>query len=167
MPTSKSQFELTARLSTPPSESRVLTDILKQGGNSKSILRYSIRKPSIYVYSEEKNLDKAMSESILSNNMKALLSEERFQVTSQASEADYRMSITSNTSKGGNANGFFTCYLNGRVVMERRDGTEQFSYALTQIKGLKLDYPGASMQAYKETAEHLEKQTMPALLRSF
>ena len=167
VPTNKSQFELTASLQTPNSESRVLNDILKQAGNSKSTLRYSIRKPTIYVYSEEKNLNVVMTENILANNMKALLSEEGFKVTTQSSEADYRMSISSNTSKGGNANGFFTCYLNGRVVMERRDGTEQFSYALTQIKGLKLDYPAASLQSYKEAAEHLEKQTIPALLRSF
>ena len=166
IPANKSQFELKATLITPESDSRLLNRILN-GNNASSNLTYKVRKPKIFVTSEEKNLNQSMSESILANNAKALIAEEGFTVTADDSEADYRLFIQANTSEGGSANGFFTCYLNGRIVMERRDGTEQFSYALTQIKGLKLDFNAAGLQAYKETVEHLKKKAVPAMVGSF
>ncbi len=166
IPANKSQFELSAVLQYPESDSRLLNRIL-DGNTASSNLRYEVLKPRIFVSSEEQNLNRPMSESILSNNMKALLAAEGFSVTTEDAESDYRMFIQSNTSKGGNANGFFTCYLNGRIVMERRNGTEQFSYALNQIKGLKLDFYAAGLQSYKETAEVLRKKVIPAMLNSF
>jgi hypothetical protein len=115
--------------------------------------------PSALIKTEEKHYDSNQSEKMLANSLQNALVKEGFRFTNQTSEADFVFEIESNTSKGGQSQGFYVAYLNMIVTVKNaKSGEELYRKGLNQIKGLQLNYEAASTEAYKKGAKKIEEE---------
>jgi hypothetical protein len=121
--------------------------------------------PSFYVVSEEKTYGNPSSAAILASALNSELTKKGMRISNSAGENDYQVSVTSNTTAGGNAQGFVVAYLEMTIkVKSNRTGDIVFQESLGSLKGLQLNAESASMEAYKRGKEKIEQQIVKSIL---
>lgn len=123
--------------------------------------------PSFFVESDENYFSKDGTSTVLSNAVQSKLAAEAYRLALSKPEADYVISITSNTTQGGTSQGFHVALLEYNFEVKKTvTGETVFQRSENNIKGLQLNNDAAGVEAYKKGKEKLETEVMKALLEA-
>jgi LPP20 lipoprotein len=133
----------------------------------KKVLPIEAILPAFYVSSSELNYGAAASGRVLQSALSGALVARGLRIAGSMIEADYVVSIDSNTKEGGQANGFVVAFLEMNVAVKNRKTNEPvYNEALSSVKGLQLNKDAASIEAYKKGREKIEQHIVPKLLEA-
>jgi hypothetical protein len=132
----------------------------------KSIVNQSLYRLQtaiiVCVLSKEKNLEKQVH--ILAPKLKAELSAHGCSFTDDAIQADWLLTISTSTRKGGEVDGIYFAYLEAAVsLVEKRTAKEIYSNNFTGFKGGALDYDQAGQKAYEAGIKHISGEIIKSL----
>ena len=81
-------------------------------------------------------------------------------IASAKKNADLIVKIEADTRKGAENSGVFVAYLNADVFVFDQKGKQLYQGKLVDVKGVQLDYNGASDDAYKKAIKPLDKKIL-------
>lgn len=126
-----------------------------------------VRLPKVHFTSLEKNMGLPLTEGGAALAVKQELTSKGFRFVEKEQEADLLLSVTAGTREGGEANGFFTAYLDLAVACrDRRTQDMVYSGGKQGIKGVQLNYDKAGMEAYKRSLQDVRQEVVPALMNA-
>jgi len=159
------QLDLNRQAGGNPSEITKL--VLSRLATPESSVRLSVRKPLIYLASEERFEGNPKTGQRISNFIRNYLNLQGFGFTDNIQEAELIIENKSTTERGGVSGSIYIVYLDAIIsVKENKEGKgrEIFNTTLDRIKGYSLDYDRSSLDAYSKAIDLLEKEKLPALL---
>ncbi|MFO7789919.1 MAG: LPP20 family lipoprotein [Bacteroidota bacterium] len=121
-------------------------------------LKFEILSPKIFVETNEKNFNKPMDEKVLHDAMMNAISKYNMRIADIKEEADYFISLESDTEetvtssyqKTANLNYTITIYDENNRIVYRKDENE--------IQGYGNDYKEAAKEAYNEGANRIRRK---------
>lgn len=120
---------------------------------------------SIFISANEKNLNKTMQQNLIEPSIKNNLTKNGFNFVDDRETAEYEISITSNTRKGNEIYGQYVTYLNLSIkVINLKNNTEIFAINKPNIKGIRLNYNEAGLNAYKKFKSNLSTMLVPKII---
>lgn len=123
--------------------------------------------PRVLMRAEEANMGNPVSEGGLAMVLREEFTKRGFRFVEREAEADLLLLVNSTTRQGGEANGFFTAYLDASFSFrDRRSGDVVHQGGRQAVKGVQLDYQRAGMDAYKRSTEELRRDLVPAMLKA-
>lgn len=108
--------------------------------------------PKLSLNSEELNLGEPMQQAILLNTASNYFRNKGFELV-EASEADYKISIQSNTSRGLHNNRMHTALLYYQFDVRDASGKLIFQHQMRELKGVQASFPSAGINAYERSLE--------------
>jgi hypothetical protein len=141
--------------------------LIKSFKTEKQIIPIESVLPAFVVASNESVYGNAATGKVLLSAMTAALVSKGMRIAGSGKDADYSVTITSDTKEGGGANGFVVAYLE-MTVLVRNTETQEVVYneTLSSVKGLQLNRDAASIEAYKKGKEKLEQQVAAKLIET-
>jgi hypothetical protein len=146
---------------------KITSPLLKNTKTEKKQVPIDFVLPSFYIASDEKNFGNQSAHSTLSSAMKKYLTTQGLRFVDSIDQADYSISISSNTTQGGMAQSFHVAYLEMSIsVKEKVSSQTVYGESLNNIKGLQLNFDAAGIEAYKKGTEKIESSIGKALLEA-
>lgn len=146
-------------------DQRITEGLLKGLRTDSRKIPIELLSPTFTVKSEEKSLGQETGGATLLSAMKAELSKRGMRIVSNEVEANYSITIQSNTTAGGNTQGFTLAFLDMNVVVKNlKTGETIYQDATSSMKGVQLTIEGASIDAYKKGKEKIENQLAAAIV---
>ena len=108
--------------------------------------------PSIYISSEELNLGKEMSQSILLNETINYFTAKGFYIGT-ADEADFSVYIKANTDQGLTNNKIYTSMLAYEFIVKDSVGKVIYQQQEREIKGVQANFSSAGINAYERSLD--------------
>jgi hypothetical protein len=126
-----------------------------------------VRRPVVYLTSEERSLGSAKSNDQISNKLRNLLTNNGFEFTESKNAADLWFDVKSDSEKGSITGSIYITYLTSVIkVLALKEGKEIYATTLDRVKGYGLDYDKSSVDAYNKAIETLEKERINELLNT-
>lgn len=123
--------------------------------------------PRVFMQALETNLGQAIGDAGASVAIKEELTSRGFRFVDSPMEADLLMKVNGATRQGGEANGFFTAYLDLSVSFkDRRTGETVYEGGKQGVKGIQLNYAKAGIEAYKKASQDLRGEIVTAMLNA-
>lgn len=123
------------------------------------------KPPSIYVISQEDNLNKKMNSEPVTSAIMASLGRRGITLAPSESGADLKMKLNANTQKAGTEQGFFTAILNINIeVLDAPSGESRYKLSKNNIKGVDLNFEKAGLKAYQNLIKNIESELMRPLV---
>lgn len=145
--------------------SPVFTLISKRLQVPTSQIILKVKRPVVYMTSEERSLNVNKNSSQISNKLKNLLANSGFEFTHAKKEADLWFDVLCDSEKGSISGSIYITYLTGTIkVTALKEGKEIYATAFDRIKGYGLDYDKSSQDAYNKGLDILEKERLKELL---
>lgn len=124
-----------------------------------------VKRPIVYMSTDEKSLGINKNSPQISNKLKNLLANSGFEFTANKKEADLWFDVLCDSEKGSISGSIYITYLTGTIkVTALKEGKEIYATAFDRIKGYGLDYNKSSQDAYNKGLEVLEKERLKELL---
>lgn len=124
-----------------------------------------VKRPVVYITTDEKNFGMNKNTAQVSNKLKNLLANSGFEFTGNKKEADLWVDVGCDSEKGSISGSIYITYLTGTVkVTALPEGKEIYTTAFDRIKGYGLDYDKSSQDAYNKGVDVLEKERLKELL---
>ena len=121
----------------------------------------------VCVTSRESNLDRPLFIPSIESVIKDRIGEYGFEFVQQCSQADFIISVESQTRRGGRFQQIYFSYLDAKLsVRDQNSNNEVANTALSNIKGAGPTYEQAGLKAYEKAGEHLEKQVLSDLIET-
>ena len=150
-----------AKTKSPLTEALLLS--LRIPGSEIAIVSES---PRVYIELELKHKDEPKSTSEVKNGLESALTANSFQYENNLNKAHYILKLKANSSEAGEYQGLFTTSLSGLLsVVRAGDGKVIFTENLSGIKGVDLNYAGASNKCYTSLSKELNFEIIPRLRR--
>lgn len=123
--------------------------------------------PRVFMQALETNLGASVGDAGASIAIKEELTSRGFRFVESPAEADLIMKVNGATRQGGEANGFFTAYLDLSVSFkDRRTGETIYEGGKQGVKGIQLTYAKAGHEAYKKASQDLRGEIVNAMLNA-
>jgi hypothetical protein len=128
-------------------------------------IRINVQPIKVYLQTEEKNLSKAMPVHYFESVLKKSLAEDGCIFVNAASQADYMITVRSNTKALGVIWGNMkTASLDMSLSLtDLSSQAETYKEALQEIKGFQTDDENAGIDAYKTASQQLMSRMYPTL----
>lgn len=147
------------------SGSPVFTLISKRLLVPTSQIILKVKRPIVYMTTDEKSLGVNKNSPQISNKLKNLLANSGFEFTNNKKEADLWFDVLCDSEKGSISGSIYITYLTGTIkVTAVKEGKEIYAAAFDRIKGYGLDYDKSSQDAYNKGLDVLEKEHLKELL---
>jgi hypothetical protein len=115
----------------------------------------------------ETNLGQPVGDAGAAMAIKEELTTKGFRFVDGMNEADLLMKVNGSTREGGEANGFFTVYLDLTCSFkDKRSGETIYEGGKQGIKGIQLNYNKAGLEAYKKAGQELRGDIVGAMLNA-
>ncbi|MEY3398079.1 MAG: hypothetical protein RL220_673 [Bacteroidota bacterium] len=139
--------------------------LLKNTRPDRKTFPIEILLPTFQVSSTENQFGQPSGQTTLAHALKKNMTTQGLRFVDDPGAADYTISINSNTTQGGMAQGFHVAFLEMSVqVKDVRTGQTVYSESLNNIKGLQLNTEAAGIDAYKKGAEKIDETIAKALI---
>jgi hypothetical protein len=126
-----------------------------------------VRRPVVYLTSEERSLGSTKANEQISNKLRNLLTNNGFEFTESKGSADLWFDVKSDSEKGSITGSIYITYLTSVIkVLALKEGKEIYATTLDRVKGYGLDYDKSSVDAYNKAIETLEKERINELLNT-
>jgi hypothetical protein len=133
----------------------------------KANVLLKVKRPLVYVTSQEKSLGIDKSNRQISNKVKNYLANAGFEFTDDKSLSDLTLDIQSDSEKGAASGSIYIAYVTAVIrVATSHENKEIYAATLDRIKGYSLDYERSSQEAYNKSLDVLEKEKLPELLNA-
>jgi len=143
----------------------LFSKILKSLSVPFSKIEVEVASVKTLIMSSEKNLGVDLKIKILEPTVKKYLSENGFTFVADVSEAQILIKLDSETRQGTQIYGQFSTYLDWNIsVLDLTQQTELYKESKQNIKGIKLDFESAGLNAYDNASKVLVKENMPSLI---
>lgn len=127
----------------------------------------ALRMPRVLMRATETNLGAPVGDAGLAVVLREELTRSGFRLVDREAEADLLLQLTCNTRSGGEANGFFTAFLDASWSFRDRRTNETVKDGVKQnVKGIQLNAEKAGLDAYKKAAQDVRKEIVPAILNA-
>ena len=124
-----------------------------------------VELPKMMVDSRELIFGQSGNNRVLADALSSNLNSNGFRVAGSKNEADYIVTVESNTTQGGTSQGFHVAFLDMAIaVKDARTNEEVFRRSYNQLKGLQLNFDSASAEAYKKGVEKIKDEVSKALI---
>ncbi len=139
-----------------------LTETMR-GTEAKKAITY--KPPSIYLISDEKNLNKTMSGEPLTSAISTSLARRGITFANTKSQADLIFKLNADTQKSGTSQGFFTAVLTVNIeITETKSGESRYKVSKNNMKGVDLNFDKAGLKAYQNFTKNIESELMRTLV---
>lgn len=146
---------------------RIQQGLIKSLRTENKTLPIELITPSFKIFSEEKSFGQPGPNTVLASAFSAALVKEGMKVIQGTGEANYKVNITSNTTSGGQAQGFSVAFLEMTITVSNAvTGETIYKESPPSIKGLQLNNDAAGIEAYKKGKEKIEQEIIKSLLTS-
>jgi hypothetical protein len=133
----------------------------------KANVLLKVKRPLVYVTSQEKSLGIDKSNRQISNKVKNYLANAGFEFTDDKSLSDLTLDIQSDSEKGAASGSIYIAYVTAVIrVATSNENKEIYATTLDRIKGYSLDYERSSQEAYNKSLDVLDKEKLPELLNA-
>lgn len=123
--------------------------------------------PRVYIHATEANMGQPVGEGGVAVGIKQELTTKGFRFVDRAGDADLLLELNSATRQGGEANGFYTAYLDVTYSFrDRRTNEVVLEGSRPAVKGIQMDYTRAGLDAYKRAGQDLRKELVTAMLNA-
>ncbi len=121
------------------------------------IITLAIEPKNIFIESNTKLLSQSYNG--FDNNLKAIFHNRNFRIVNNPNQADYIITISSDTRKGNVIKelGVVIALLACDISIKDQNGNHIYSRSYNNIRGTKQDYSEASMDAYRKLIEEINK----------
>jgi LPP20 lipoprotein len=149
------------------SGSPVFTLISKRLLVPSSQIILKVKRPIVYMTTDEKSLGINKNNPQISNKLKNLLANSGFEFTNTRKDADLWFDVLCDSEKGSVSGSIYITYLTGTIkVTALKESKEIYATAFDRIKGYGLDYDKSSQDAYNKGLDVLEKERLKELLEN-
>lgn len=122
----------------------------------KGKIKVEVSKASFFIYSEEKNLNKALSIKPIKQKLEKLFLDNGYPLSNTENKADYIIKINANTYQDKNERAMYYAYLKGEIAVTDKKN-EIMKFGIDRQIGVQLSYEKAGWSAYEELNYKLEK----------
>lgn len=126
-----------------------------------------VKRPIVFLTTDEKSLGLSRSNNQLTNKLKNLLSSSGFEFSDNKTKADLLLDVRADSEKGSVNGSIHITYLTTVIkVATAKEGKIIYATTLDRIKGYGLDFNRSSQDAYNRSLETLEKEHFNELLNT-
>ena len=151
---------------TPQLEQHTVATIIR--AEKPPVVTYKLQPETerqCIIQASEKNLGNELDVRRIEPKLKAALTKVGYSVVEDRSQAHYVVDIRANSRKGAEVFGQYTAFVDVEVsVLDQASGKQIYTNALTNIKGIHLDYQSAGMEAFENAAQKVRQSIIPEIL---
>ena len=126
-----------------------------------------LEMPRIFMRSNETNLGTTVNDAGVAMAIREELTKKGFRFVDRQNDADMLLELNGSTRKGGEANGFFTTFLDVSFSFrDRRTQDVVHEGGRQGVKGVQLDHERAGMEAYKKAVHEIRKDLVSSMMSS-
>ena len=145
----------------------LMTKVFSKLTGAKVSIPLAIVLPKIFIEGDEKNLGSPSSNMLLSNTFKENFIKRKYNVVDQKPLDGLTLTVSTNTKLERNKTRFVFAYLNGIILLKNNStGKTVYSKTLSNIKGVHSTKVKASLKAYQETTELINKSLFNDMLKT-
>lgn len=161
----KAEVDLSSLLGASE-RSALFETLLKSFTIPSARILLNITNQAIYFEVEESILGNPMKLPRIEPALKQELSSKGFSFVDDVSKATLMITIKANGRDGGEYQGMYTVYADANIsVTDLTSGEEIYKTAVTNFKGISINYDKAGVKAYDELIGKLISEVLPAILQ--
>ena len=123
--------------------------------------------PKIFIDGNEKSLGNETINKLLSNTFKENFIKNNYDVVDKKPSDGLTLLILTDTKSEQNKTRFVPAYLNGEILLKNNSSSKTvYSKALSNIKGVHSTADKASLKAYQETTQLINKSLFKDMLKT-
>lgn len=127
-----------------------------------------LRMPKVFMRAKEENLGQPVNDAGVSLAVREELTTKGFRFVERESDADMLLNLTASTRQGGDANGFYTAFLDVTYSFRDRKTNEVlFEGGKQGLKGVQLTYQKAGLESFKKAVPEIRKELVPGIMNAF
>lgn len=130
------------------------------------IIPIKLVEPVIYVTGRESTFGSPNQNRALERALTSAVSERGVRVCNAEGEADLIIELESDTQRGGEGQGFHTALLTASVQLLDLNGDVILHKSLDRVKGVQLNWEGASQAAYSKASMEIRGSFLQELMES-
>ena len=123
--------------------------------------------PKIFIDGNEKSLGNKTTNKLLSNTFKENFIKNKYDIVDEKPSDGLTLTILTDTKSEQNKTRFVPAYLNGEILLKNNNsGKTIYSKALSNVKGVHSTADKASLKAYQEATELINKSLFKDMLKT-
>lgn len=122
--------------------------------------------PAVYIQSNESIAGKKSDQTRLRDALAQGLNDAGIQWVHRTADADLKLTLQSDTRRGGSSSGFYTALLDAQIVLETIEGEAILQRNLQSVKGVQLNWAAAHGEAYRKAQVEIQGVFIQELLKS-
>ncbi len=127
-----------------------------------------LKMPKVFMKAQESNLGQPVHDAGVALAVREELTTKGFRFVENAGDAELLLILNASTRQGGEANGFFTAFLD--VTYSFRDRKSQevvYEGGKQGVKGVQLNYQKAGLESFKKAIPDIRKELVPGIMNAF
>lgn len=146
---------------------RIIRQLLNYTVSKSATINLNVAAPKVLIVSKEQSFDVAIK-SKLSPSVRQTLIEKGFKIAKDYKDADFILTIHTNTNGSAAARGTFNCQLTGFIdVRSKMNNETVFSETIVPQNGLQLSKEKAADDVYLKADSYLKRRVIPKLANEF
>jgi hypothetical protein len=129
------------------------------------ILPVEVLSPLFFVSTSEKNLEEALSQNLIKNELETLLRADGFEIATVANIADLLLTITTDTRQGSAMSGKYNSRLSATFALTDKRGKVIYNTTTDDVAGLGSSYAVAGEDAYRSLIGKIRINIYPAMFQ--
>ncbi len=151
-------LELTKIISVN-SEDKFYNFLIESFRSPSQSITIHLAKPTLFIRSEEKNLDNLQKTALLANQLKNALTKRGYVFVNSADKAEVVLELESNTRQGIESGGIYFAFLSINLrALDNLSKEEIFNQTLPEIKGGHTSFERAGIDAYQKAAKNIDSE---------
>lgn len=123
-------------------------------------------EPTVHVSGRESAFGAPLRERALQQALTSALSDRGIRISESEQHADLFIEVEADTQQGGQGQGFHTALLNASIRLVDRDGDLILQKTLNRVKGVQLNWEGASQAAYSKAGMEIRGSFLQEMMES-
>ena len=161
----KSEIDLLIPADNDTASSRIVSKILRSLSIPGPNVILNVSGLSVFLESSELNLGKPLEIQSITAKFKNWLTGRGFTFVDEISEADLAVRFKVETREGNTTYGQFVAYADMEIsVIDLTSGEESYSNALSNVKGIQLNYEKAGLKALENTFKKMSETILPEFI---
>jgi len=161
------EVDITKMLNVDKENLILMTRVVSNYPAIKMSIPVKIILPKIFIDGNEKSLGNETINKLLSNTFKENFIKNNYNVVDEKPSDGLTLLILTDTKSEQNKTRFIPAYLNGEIVLKNNSsGKTVYSKALLNIKGVHSTADKASLKAYQEATELINKSLFKDMLKT-
>jgi len=161
------EVDITKMLSIDKENLNLMTGVVSNYPAIKMSIPIKIILPKIYIDGNEKSLGNETINKLLSNAFKENFIKNNYDVVDKKPSNGLTLLIVTDTKSEQHQTRFVPAYLNGEIILKNNSsGKTVYSKALLNIKGVHSTADKASLKAYQEATELINKSLFKDMLKT-